>query len=130
MDAKRDWGHSSDYIKAMWLMLQQNEPEDYVIASGETRTVREFVDYAFKTAGINLSWKGKGLDETATDESTGRIVVSVNQGFFRPAEVELLLGCPLKAEQQLGWLREISFEDMVSRMVKNDLKLVAREMIK
>ncbi len=124
MDAKRDWGHSKDYVKAMWLMLNQAEPDDYVIATGETRTVREFVDAAFTTAGFTLEWHGSGADEYSTDKATGKTLVKVNPKFFRPAEVELLLGDPTKAEQKLGWKREISFEDMVARMVKNDMKLV------
>lgn len=124
MDAKRDWGHSKDYVKAMWLMLQQNEPDDYVVATGETRTVREFVDAAFAAAGIELEWRGQGVDESAIDRATGKTVVRVNPKFFRPAEVELLLGTPAKAEAQLGWEREISFEELVSRMVKNDMQLI------
>jgi GDPmannose 4,6-dehydratase len=123
MDAKRDWGHSQDYVRAMWLMLQQDEPDDYVIATGETRTVREFVDAAFGRLGISLAWKGAGVDETATDQATGKTVVRVNPRFFRPAEVELLLGSPAKAEEKLGWHREISFEDLVGRMAENDLKI-------
>jgi GDPmannose 4,6-dehydratase len=127
MGAKRDWGHSKDYVRAMWLMLQQGVPADYVIASGETRTVREFVDAAFRVAGLTLEWKGQGIDETAVDMKTGRTVVSVSPRFFRPAEVELLLGTPKKAETQLGWRREIGFEELVSRMVQNDMALVKRE---
>lgn len=127
MDAKRDWGHSQDYVRAMWLMLQQEKPDDYVIATGETRTVREFVDIAFRTAGIELEWRGHGIDETAVNCANKKTVVTVNPRFFRPAEVELLLGCPEKAEIQLGWKREISFDEMVSRMVMHDMELVARE---
>lgn len=123
MNAKRDWGHSKDYVRAMWLMLQQDTPDDYVIATNETRTVREFVDIAFKTAGINLEWKGENENETAIDKVTGKIIVKVNPKFFRPAEVELLIGNPEKAEKQLGWEREISFVELVERMVKNDLEL-------
>ncbi|MCL2811364.1 MAG: GDP-mannose 4,6-dehydratase [Clostridia bacterium] len=123
MDAKRDWGHSEDYVNAMWLMLQQDKPEDYVIATGETRTVREFVERAFGVAGITLAWRGSGMDETASDQMTGKVVVKVNPKFFRPAEVELLLGCPEKAERELGWKRNVSFDDLVERMVKHDLAL-------
>lgn len=128
LDAKRDWGHSKDYVKAMWLMLQQEEPDDYVIATNETRTVREFVDVACKTVGINVEWKGTGLDETGIDKATGKVIVSVNPKFFRPAEVEVLLGNPEKAESNLGWKREISFEELVKRMVENDLALVQKEL--
>lgn len=128
MDAKRDWGHSKDYVCAMWLMLQQDKPDDYVIASGEARSVRDFVTIAFKTAGIELEWKGQGILETAIDKATRKTVVQVNPNFFRPAEVELLLGTSVKAEKQLGWKRGISFDELVSRMVKNDLALVAKEL--
>lgn len=127
MDSKRDWGHSKDYVRAMWLMLQQDAPDDYVIATCETRTVREFVDIAFKAAGIELEWSGSGIDEIAKDKSTGKVVVKVNPKFFRPAEVDLLLGDPSKAESKLGWKREISFADLVTRMVKNDLALTEKE---
>ncbi|MDF2962877.1 MAG: gmd [Paenibacillus sp.] len=123
MDAKRDWGHSEDYVHAMWLMLQQDKPEDYVIASNETRSVRDFVNAAFNRVGISLSWSGTGIDEKATNTETGRVVVKVNPLFFRPAEVELLLGCSEKAERELDWKRNISFNELVERMVDNDLKL-------
>ena len=127
MDSKRDWGHSKDYVKAMWLMLQQDTPDDYVIATNETRTVREFVDIAFKGAGIELEWSGTGVDEIAKDKATGKTVVKVNPKFFRPAEVDLLLGDPSKAESKLGWKREIDFAELVTRMVKNDLELTEKE---
>ncbi len=127
LDAKRDWGHSKDYVRAMWLMLQQDTPDDYVIATNETRTVREFVDTAFKHVGIDIEWNGEGVNETGTDKSTGKVVVKVNPQFFRPAEVELLLGNPEKAETKLGWKREISFSQLVERMVKNDMELVEKE---
>lgn len=127
MDAKRDWGHSKDYVNAMWLMLQQEQPDDYVVATGETRTVREFVDAAFGVLGIRLDWIGKGVDEHAVDRATGRTVVKVNPKFFRPAEVELLIGDPSKAETALGWKREISFQELVSRMVKADVERVSHE---
>ena len=127
MDAKRDWGHSKDYVKAMWLMLQQDTPDDYVIATNETRTVREFVETAFKHADIDIEWSGSGVDEIGKDKATGKTVVKVNPAFFRPAEVELLIGNPAKADSTLGWVREISFSELVERMVKNDLKLVEKE---
>ena len=128
MDAKRDWGHSKDYVRAMWLMLQQDEPEDYVIATNETWTVREVVEAAFAQAGIRLQWQGTGVDETGIDQATGKTLVKVNKDFFRPAEVYQLLGNPAKAEEQLGWKREISFAELVSRMVSNDLALVEKEL--
>lgn len=124
MSAKRDWGHSHDYIQAMWLMLQQETPDDYVIATGETHEVREFVTLAFKAADMDIEWQGEGINEVARISGTDRIVVRVNPKFFRPAEVELLLGDPKKAETKLGWKREICFEDLVSRMVLNDIELL------
>jgi len=126
MDAKRDWGHAQDYVNAMWLMLQQEQPDDYVIATGETRTVREFADTAFRTAGIELEWLGEGIDEIAIDKASGKTVVKVDPKFFRPAEVEFLLGDATKAEKELGWKREISFERLVERMVESDLARVAK----
>ena len=127
MDAKRDWGHSKDYVRAMWLMLQQEEPDDYVIATNETRTVREFVETAFSHVGITVQWQGTGVDEIGADAATGKTIVKVNRKFFRPAEVEVLLGNPAKAETKLGWRREIPFADLVKRMVENDMALVAEE---
>lgn len=123
MNAKRDWGHSADYVRGMWLMLQQDKPEDYVLATNETRTVREFVEIAFKTVGIIIEWEGTGIDEIGRDKSTNKILVKVNPNFFRPAEVELLIGNPEKAEKELEWRREISFEELVTRMVQNDVAL-------
>ena len=128
LDSKRDWGHSKDYVRAMWLMLQQDKPDDYVIATNETRTVREFVETAFAHAGITVEWQGSGVDEIGIDKATGKTIVSVNKKFFRPAEVDVLLGNPAKAESVLGWKREISFSDLVERMVKNDLALVEHEL--
>jgi GDPmannose 4,6-dehydratase len=127
LDAKRDWGYARDYVKAMWLMLQQEEPDDYVIATGETRTVREFAEAAFKCAGVEIEWKGSGIDEVGVDAGTGKARVRVNPAFFRPAEVYLLLGNPAKAESKLGWKREVSFEELVRRMVENDVELVRKE---
>lgn len=128
MDSKRDWGHSKDYVYAMWLMLQQDEADDYVIATNETRTVREFVEAAFSKVDITLEWTGSGVDEVGKDKETGSVVVKINKDFFRPAEVDILLGNPEKAENVLGWKRDISFDELVERMVKNDLELVKREM--
>ena len=127
LDSKRDWGHSKDYVRAMWLMLQQDKPDDYVVATNETRTVREFVEIAFKTAGIDVEWQGTGVNEVGIDKATGRTVVKVSEKFFRPAEVDILLGNPEKAEKTLGWTREISFAELVERMVRNDLALVEKE---
>lgn len=127
MDSKRDWGHSKDYVKAMWLLLQQDHADDYVIATNETRTVREFVEVAFGHVGIEIEWEGTGVDEIGKDKATGKTIVKVNPQFFRPAEVDILLGNPAKAEKELGWKREISFSRLVERMVKNDLALVEKE---
>lgn len=124
LDAKRDWGHSKDYVKAMWLMLQQDQPDDYVVATGETRTVREFAKEAFKAIGIDVEFKGTGLDEVGVNKANGKVVIKVNKDFYRPAEVELLIGNPKKAEEKLHWKREISFHELVERMAKNDLELV------
>jgi len=126
MDSKRDWGHSKDYVNAMWLMLQQETPDDYVIATNETRTVREFVETSFEMAGISIEWKGEAIDEIGIDKATGKTVVKVNPKFFRPAEVDILIGDPTKAETNLGWRREIPFRELVERMVKNDIALVER----
>lgn len=127
MDSKRDWGHSKDYVHAMWLMLQQDKADDYVVATGETRTVREFVELAFGHVGIDVEWKGEGVDEIGIDKATGKTIVKVNPKFFRPAEVDVLLGDPAKAEKTLGWKRDISFSQLVERMVKNDMALVEKE---
>lgn len=127
MDAKRDWGHAKDYVRAMWLMLQQDKADDYVIATNETRTVREFVEAAFRCVGIEVEWKGTGVDEIGMDKATGKTIVTINPKFFRPAEVEVLLGNPEKGEKALGWKREIPFDELVNRMVQNDLALVEKE---
>lgn len=127
LDAKRDWGHAKDYVKAMWLMLQQNEADDYVIATNETRTVREFVEKAFKHVGMDVVWEEKNENEIGKDAKTGEIIVRVNPEFFRPAEVDILIGDPKKGEKNLGWKREISFEELVERMVKKDLEIVEKE---
>ena len=127
MDSKRDWGHSKDYVRAMWLMLQQETPDDYVIATNETRTVREFVETAFAHVGIQVKWQGEGVDEVGINVENGQVIVKVNKKFFRPAEVDVLLGNPAKAEEKLGWTREIPFAELVTRMVDNDMALVAEE---
>ncbi|MDR2659428.1 MAG: GDP-mannose 4,6-dehydratase [Spirochaetaceae bacterium] len=128
MDSKRDWGHAKDYVYAMWLMLQQEKPDDYVIATNETRSVREFVETAFNYVDIKIAWEGSGVDEIGRDAIAGRTIVKVNPKFFRPAEVEALLGNPAKAEKELGWKRKITFPELVRRMVGNDMALVANEL--
>ena len=122
LNALRDWGYARDYVECMWLMLQQDSPEDYVIATGEYHTVREFTTLAFARAGINLEWSGDGLDEKGIDTATGKILVEVDPKYFRPAEVEQLLGDPTKAKEQLGWNpRQTSFERLVEIMVDHDM---------
>lgn len=123
LDAKRDWGHAKDYVYAMWLMLQQETPDDYVISTGETRSVRDFATLAFQAVGIDLEWQGEGINEQGIDTETGRVLVKVNPAFFRPAEVEILLGDSAKAIEKLHWKRKISFEQLVTGMVENDLTL-------
>lgn len=124
LSAKRDWGHSRDYVKAMWLMLQQDEPDDYVISTGETHEVREFVTIAFEAAGMPIEWHGTGVNEYATLKGTEKTVVKVNPKFFRPAEVELLIGDCSKAEKKLGWKREVNYRELAKLMVENDLRLI------
>lgn len=122
LNAKRDWGYAKDYVECMWLMLQQDQPEDFVIATGETRTVREFVEAAFACAGISIRWEGEDVLEKGIDTKTGKVLVEVSAEFFRPAEVDLLLGDPTKARKVLGWNpRKTSFEELVRRMVEHDL---------
>ncbi len=121
LNAKRDWGFSGDYVEGMWRILQQSKPGDYVLASGETHSVREFAELAFKEVGINLEWRGSGVNEKGYDSSTGRVYVEVNPKYFRPAEVELLWGDPSLAEKELGWKRKTSFEELVHLMVDADM---------
>ena len=122
MDAKRDWGHAQDYVEAMWLMLQQPVPEDFVIATGETHSIREFVVLACAELGIGTRWKGSGADEVCLDAATGQCIVRVNPEFYRPAEVDVLIGDARKAQDQLGWRPRISFRELVKRMVLSDCK--------
>lgn len=122
LDARRDWGYARDYVECMWLILQQPEPDDFVIATGEYHTVREFATLAFARAGINLRWKGEGVNEKGIDKATGRVLVEVDPRFFRPAEVEQLLGNPTKARETLGWNPQAtSFEELVNIMVDHDI---------
>lgn len=121
IDAKRDWGHALDYVKAQWLILQQDEPDDYVIASGEQHSVRDFVDCVARELDMNIRWEGNGLDEKAFDEK-GDVIVAVDPRYFRPTEVETLLGDPAKAKQQLGWEPEYTFDALVAEMVAHDFE--------
>ncbi|MBQ7042929.1 MAG: GDP-mannose 4,6-dehydratase [Muribaculaceae bacterium] len=128
LNALRDWGYARDYVECMWLIMQQEEPEDYVIATGEYHTVREFTTLAFKHAGISLRWEGEGLDEKGIDEETGKILVEVDPKYFRPAEVEQLLGDPTKAKERLGWNpRKTSFQELIKIMVDADLELIKNQ---
>lgn len=124
LSAKRDWGYSKDYVEAMHLMLQQEKPDDYVVATGETHEVREFVTLAFENAGMEIEWHGEGEKEYGTVKGTDKVVVKVNPKYFRPAEVELLIGDPTKAETKLGWKRKVDFKELVKIMVEHDLKLI------
>ncbi|MCC8175873.1 MAG: GDP-mannose 4,6-dehydratase [Bacteroidales bacterium] len=128
LNARRDWGYAPDYVECMWLILQQPEPEDYVIATGEYHSVREFTELAFRRVGIDLRWEGEGIDEKGIDKASGKVLVEVDKRFFRPAEVEQLLGDPTKARTKLGWNpRKTSFEDLVNIMVDSDMKEVGKK---
>lgn len=127
LDALRDWGYAKDYVECMWLMLQHNEPDDFVVATGEQYSVRDFCTRAFKRAGIELRWEGTGVEEKGIDAKTGKIVVEVSPEFFRPTDVVTLLGNPAKAKEKLGWNpRKTSFDELVNIMVDNDIKLVEK----
>ena len=126
LDARRDWGHARDFVEAQWLMLQQPQPDDFVIATGTQHSVRDFVDLAARKLGMKLRWSGKGLDEKAADDS-GRVRVAVDPRYFRPAEVETLLGDPSKAKSKLGWSAKVSFEQLVEEMASEDLKAAERD---
>ncbi len=122
LDAKRDWGFAGDYVEAMWLMLQQDKPDDFVIATGRTHSVREFAELAFKEAGIGIKWEGEGANEAGVNARTGDIVIEIDPRYFRPTEVDTLTGDPTKAIEKLGWKAKVGFEDLVKMMVKEDLK--------
>jgi GDPmannose 4,6-dehydratase len=123
LDAKRDWGHARDYVRGMWMMLQQSEPDDYVLATGETHSVRSFVEKAFRTVGVALEWRGAGVEERGVDASDGRVVVEVDPRYFRPTEVDLLIGDPTKAREKLGWRHDSNLDDLVTEMVREDLEM-------
>lgn len=122
MDAKRDWGYAGDYVEGMWRILQQDKPDDYVLATGETHSIREFCELAFKETGVDIEWQGTGVKETGVDKKTGKVLISINPDFFRPSEVDLLLGDPTRAEKELGWERQVDFPGLVKLMVEHDLK--------
>lgn len=125
LNSRRDWGHAKDYVRGMWKMLQQDEPDDYVLATGEVHTVREFCEYAFEEIGVRLKWEGEGVNEVGRDKETGDIIIEVDPQYFRPTEVDFLKGDPSKAKKQLGWSHEYTFEELVQDMVQGDLERVS-----
>jgi GDPmannose 4,6-dehydratase len=127
LESKRDWGHARDYVEGMWRILQQETPDDYVLATGETHSVREFIELAFSKVGRTIEWKGSGVDEVGIDATSGDTLVKIDRRYFRPTEVDLLLGDPSKAERLLGWKHTVSFPELVSDMLTSDLKVVAQE---
>ena len=126
LDAKRDWGHARDYVEGMWRMVQQPEPGDYVLATGETRTVREFIEHAFGVVGRRIEWKGKGREEVGFDAESKQALIEVDARYFRPTEVDTLLGDATKARQRLGWSPRVSFKELVAEMMASDLKAHGR----
>ena len=127
LDAERDWGHARDFVEGMWLMLQQPSPDDYVLATGEKHSVREFTELAFAEIGRRISWRGTGRDEKGYDAASGQVLVEIDPGYFRPSEVDILLGDPTKAHERLGWRHKTNFADLVKEMVQSDLAEVRRE---
>jgi GDPmannose 4,6-dehydratase len=127
LDSHRDWGHARDYVEGMWRMMQQEEPGDYVLATGETHSVREFIELAFAKVGRTLEWQGEGVDELGIDGQNGDVLVRVDPRYFRPTEVDLLLGDPSKARRVLGWHHKVTFPELVSEMVNSDLEVIAKE---
>lgn len=127
LDSKRDWGFAKDYVEAMWLMLQQEKPDDYVIATGETHSVREFTELTFKELGMDVTWQGKGAEEVGIDANTGKIIVEVDPGYYRPTEVELLIGDPSKAREKLGWEPKVKMEELVKIMIRSDEEEVLKK---
>jgi GDPmannose 4,6-dehydratase len=127
LDSLRDWGHARDYVEGMWLMLQQPHPDDYVLATGEMHSVREFIERAFAVVGRTIEWRGQGVDEQGLDAKSGEVLVRVDPRYFRPTEVDLLLGDPTKAREKLGWTHRTKFEDLVKEMVESDLKQIKIE---
>lgn len=128
LDAKRDWGFAGDYVEAMWLMLQQEQADDYVIATGETHSVRSFAEKVFEALGLSLSWQGSGQAEQGIEQASGRVLIEIDPRYFRPAEVDLLLGCAEKAKEQLGWVPKTSLDNLVAMMVADDLRMAEEEL--
>jgi GDPmannose 4,6-dehydratase len=127
LDARRDWGHARDYVEMMWLMLQQDKPDDFVIATNEARSVREFVVASFAHIGKEIVWEGEGVNEIGKEKGTGIVRVRVSEKYYRPAEVEFLLGNPAKAKEKLGWVPKITFEELVKEMVDADVELMRKD---
>jgi len=126
IDARRDWGHARDYVEGMWMILQQDQPDDYVLATGETHSVREFVELAFGYVGRPIAWHGRGIEEKGYCRKTGDILVAIDQSYFRPTEVDVLLGDPSKARAKLGWRHKVAFEALVAEMVESDRQELVR----
>ncbi|KAJ3056765.1 hypothetical protein HK097_004336 [Rhizophlyctis rosea] len=124
IDARRDWGHARDYVEGMWLMMQQDKPDDFVLATGETHTVRSFVEKAFRRIGMEIIWEGKAEQEVGRDAATGTVRVRIDPKYYRPAEVDLLLGDPTKAKKLLGWKPRVTYDELVEEMVASDIKLM------
>jgi GDPmannose 4,6-dehydratase len=122
LEAKRDWGYAKDYVEAMWLMLQQDKPEDYVIATGETHSVREFVEYTASLLGYKIKWQGEGLKEVGIDEKSGKVLINIDKAYYRPSEVDILLGDSSKARQKLNWAPKVKFKDLIDLMIKEEFK--------
>ncbi|MEZ4526600.1 MAG: GDP-mannose 4,6-dehydratase [Desulfobacterales bacterium] len=127
LDAKRDWGYAKDYVRAMWMILQHDQPDDFVIASGEAHSVREFVEKTFQEIGISIAWEGSGVDEVGKDAASGKVLVRIDPRYFRPTEVDFLLGDPAKAKTKLGWETKVSFDDLVKKMVREDIREAQRD---
>ena len=130
LDAKRDWGHARDYVAGMWKMVQQAVPDDYVLATGEAHTVREFVEKAFARVGRSVHWRGKGVDEKGVDAKTGQVLVEIDPRYFRPTEVDILIGDPTKARTMLGWTHQTSFDELVAEMMDHDVEIIKQERIR
>ena len=127
LDAKRDWGHARDYAEGMWRILQQAEADDFILGTGESHSVREFVELAFREVGIRVAWRGRGMDETGIDAASQRVLVKIDRRYFRPTEVDHLVSDPSKARQQLGWRHTVSFKELVTEMVQADVETVKLE---
>ncbi|MER8675277.1 GDP-mannose 4,6-dehydratase [Mesorhizobium sp. M0037] len=129
LDAQRDWGHAREYVRGMWMMMQQDQPDDYVLATGKTTPVRQFVEWVFEDVGVEIEWRGQGVDEKGYDVETGRCLVQVDPRYFRPTEVDLLLGDATKAKEKLGWVHETSVRELAAEMVREDLKVMQTSVI-